>query len=453
LHIPSQFNTPLADIAKTSLSLNKLQSGQQIYVDVVEQVANKTTTILRIGQQLIAVKTDIPLTPGQTLKVVVETSTDGITLKLPAKAEISNTINTALRQLLPKQTAVTEFQAPLIKTLRSLQQPSNAPSRAPSSTLSTNLNSQVQLQHVSRAILQTLTLNQQITTAPGLKTALQNSGTLLEARLLQTLSVEKSVTQQSNLKPTGITSTPLTHHSSPPLIINDLKANLSKLIQLLRSWPGQQTTQSPKGAPQQTTVSATAAQTAANTGITQQLQQFAQGKPSTPNRGQANKPELTNINQQVKELLGKTEGALAKITINQLASSNTENTSARQTWQIEIPLFNLKQAESIFIKIEGDQASSKTAQKSEQHWRISLEMNPPKLGLIRTQLRVLNDHVSSNFWAENSETRDLIQQHIELLRKRFSRANLHTDHIRVQQGAGPEFQNMKQHHNIIREQA
>ncbi|MEY8240748.1 MAG: flagellar hook-length control protein FliK, partial [Cycloclasticus sp.] len=123
MHIPNQFNTPLADIAKTSLSLNKLQSGQQIYVDVVEQVANKTTTILRIGQQLIAVKTDIPLTPGQTLKVVVETSSDGITLKLPAKAESSHIINTALRQLLPKQTAVAEFQAPLVKTLRSLQQP------------------------------------------------------------------------------------------------------------------------------------------------------------------------------------------------------------------------------------------------------------------------------------------------------------------------------------------
>jgi len=444
LHIPNQFNTPLADIAKTSLSLNKLQSGQQIYVDVVEQVANKTTTILRIGQQLIAVKTDIPLTPGQTLKVVVETSSDGITLKLPAKAESSHIINTALRQLLPKQTAVAEFQAPLVKTLRSLQQPPSTP---------TNLNRQVQLQHLSGAILQTLTLNQKITTASGLKAALQNSGTLLEARLLQSLSVEKNVNQQSNLKPTGITSTPLTHHSPPPLIVNDLKANLSKLIQLLRSWPGQQTAQPPQGVPQQTPISATTAQTATNISIAQQLQQFVRGKPSTPNRGQANKPELTNINQQVKELLGKTEGALAKITLNQLASSNTENNTARQTWQIEIPLFNPKQAESIFIKIEGEQANSKTAQKNEQHWRISLEMSPPKLGLIRTQLRVLNDHVSSNFWAENSDTRDLIQQHIELLRKRFSRANLHTDHIRVQQGAGPEFQNMKQHNNIISEQA
>jgi len=453
LHIPSQFNTPLADIAKTSLSLNKLQSGQQIYVDVVEQVANKTTTILRIGQQLIAVKTNIPLTPGQTLKVVVETSTDGITLKLPAKAENSHIINTALRQLLPKQTAVAEFQAPLIKTLRSLQQPSSTPPSTPTSTPPTNLNRQVQLQHLSGAILQTLTLNQQITTASGLKTALQNSGILLEARLLQSLSVEKNVNQQSNLKPTGITSTPLTHHSSPPLIVNDLKANLSKLIQLLRSWPGQQTAQPPQGVPQQTPISPTAAQTTINIGISQQLQQFARGKPPTPNREQANKPELTNINQQVKELLGKTEGALAKITLNQLASSNTENNTVRQTWQIEIPLFNPKQAESIFIKIEGEQANSKTAQKNEQHWRISLEMSPPKLGLIRTQLRVLNDHVSSNFWAENSDTRDLIQQHIELLRKRFSRANLHTDHIKVQQGAGPEFQNMKQHNNIISEQA
>jgi len=431
LEIPSNPTLTLAATAKTSLAINKLQPGQQVIVKVIEQLPSKATTILLIGKQLVPAKTDISLTPGQVLKVVVEKSASEIILKLPAKSPLDNTSNAALRQLMPKQAPISQFQAPLLKVLTNIQQHSNT-----QTTQSPHIaNSVIQLKHISRDIIQSLPSNKQIASANGLKTAVQNSGTLLESKLLQALSEQKASINAKQSLLTNSFSTGLTNQQQT-IIRTDLKANLSRLIQLLKSWP------KPATNPSQQTSQAR---------IAQQLQQLTQHSSSKQLQRSTSSPQ--NIEGQIKELLNKTEGALAKITLNQLASTNTENSSTRQTWQLEIPLFNTQQAESVFIKIEKDQQASKSTNKDEQPWTISIEMTPPKLGVIRSKLSLINDKISSNFWAENQETRLLLQQHIDLLRKQFKRVNLQADSIQVQQGKGPIAQDIKPSSNILREKA
>jgi len=443
LEIPSNLNISLPTTAKTDLAINKLQQGEQILVKVVEQLPSKTTTILQIGKQLVPVKTDITLSPGQTLKVIVEKAQGELTLKLPPKLQLSSILDTSLRQLLPKQMPVAEFQQPLAKTLSSLQQlTSQTPNQEtqqhenrqgrPKSLLNNQL---IQLKRISNNIIQSLPTHQQISTAKGLKAAINNSGNLLEATLLQTLVEKKLSTPQiTNLSRLQLTQT---SEQQAPIQV-DLKANLSKLIKLLKAWPKL----GPSIAQHDSMV---------NTSKQQGMVKPQINQHTPPQQSPTVLPQV--LENQVKDLLNKTEGALAKITLNQLASTNTESSASRQTWQIEIPLFNNQQADSIFLKIERELSHSKTAHQGEQAWTISIEMTPPKLGLIRSKLSLLDDQVSSNFWAENEGTRTLIQQHVDLLRKQFQRVNLHANHIQVQQGSGASFQEIKPRNNLLSEKA
>ncbi len=417
----------LATAAKNSVSINKLQPGQQIIAEVVEQLPSKTTTILRIGKQLILAKSDITLTPGQTLKVTVEKSTNEIILRLPSVLQVEKTINTALRQLMPKQASISEFQTSLIKTLDSLQQHSKTPVTQ-TAPLGSSL---TQFKRISSDIIQTLSINKQITSANGLKVALQNSGILLEAKLLHILSGQKNLTIPTSVPHPNKQLVNITNQQA--LIRTDLKANLSKLIQLLKSWPK------------------------SSTDLPQQAAQVRIVRPQLTQSSSAKQPQQgilapQRIEGQIKELLNKTEGALAKITLNQLASTNTESNSTRQTWQLEIPLFNAQQAEPVFIRIEKDQQTAQST-KEEKKWTISIEMTPPKLGLIRSKLSLVNNKVNSNFWAENEDTRLLIQQHTELLKKRFKRVNLQTADIQVQQGTGPTLKEIKPNNHLLNEKA
>jgi len=441
LEIPSNFNIALGDTAKSGLTLNKLQSGQQVYVDVVEQLPSKNTVILRIGTQLIQAKTDIALSTGQTLKVLVEKSNDGIILKLPAKLQQADTINASLRRLLPKQAPVSGFQAPLIKTLSTIHQQSTSPT--------TSHPKYEQLRLLSNDIIRALGNNKQLSSSHGLKRAILNSGILLEAKLLQRLNTNTA--KPSLVSKQGLVDKILMgKQEAAGFQQADLKANLNKLLKLLQSWPKQTTpSMQQRSSTQQAVIQQQMAGMKAS--ITNPALPFL--KKAVNKAARQSTVIAPNIDQQIKDLLSKTEGALSKITLNQLASANTDSTSPRQVWQLEIPIFHHQSTESIFLKIERDETSSKASAKSKQQWTISVEMTPPKLGLIRNKLTLANNQVSANFWAEQDDTRQLIQQHLEVLRKQFIRAKLDAKTIQVQQGSGPTFQHIKSSSRIFNEKA
>jgi hypothetical protein len=469
LEIPSNQFTSLLDTGQKSLAVEKLQTGQQLVAKVIEKLPNKTDVVIRLANQLIQVKADIPVSVGQTLKVLVEKNATEIVLKVapPTSQQTDIVKATLLRQLLPKQTPVSEFQQPLNTLLSAINKKNTS---EPSPQTNSQILNVATLKKLIVQINQALPSNKNITTASGLKNSLQNSGAFFEPKLQQALiDIKNSLgaqQQPNNLKAllaaqnNQAFDAKASLHKQPESTLNkasinpesirlDLKANLIKLIQLLKSWPTQATSTTPQGVTKPNQASPSPLQTTIPTTPIINQNQVATKAPITT----ASPAIAQALESQIKELIAKSEGALSKITLNQLSSLNTETNSTRQSWLVEIPMLNNQQSESIFLKIEREESSSNKAKQADQQWTVFLEINPPKLGLIKSKLALSNDQINTSFWTENANTRLLINENLSLLRDKLHRANLQPESIQVQHDAGPSIQDLKPSSSILSEKA
>jgi len=450
LEIPNHQINQILGTGKTNLTVDKLQTGQFVYAKVVEQLADKNQIIIRLGNQLLQAKSDVQVNVGQTLKLLVEKSAGSLILKLPTPAQPVDLVNSTLRQLLPKQAPINEFQQPLNAILTNINTLSSNQTASQQSLLTPHL---IALKTLTATLLQPSTNKENISSPNILRTAIQNSGIFLEPKLQQALNdvkahlvvtadnarqVNKAVFSNQPLDNPVLTKASLLAGTAVTGI--DLKANLIRLIEVLKSWPRQ--------------VASTPQQTQNNQQQAIPLPLVKTQAPLVQTPGQTAAPPVIaqTLDNQLRDLISKAEGALSKITLHQLASSNQENVSTRQNWQLEIPFFNNQTTESIFLKIEKE-VIKKNHTQAEQQWTVSLEMTPPKLGLIKNKLTLLQNQVNSSFWAENSDTNTLIREHLGLLRERLSRANLNPDQIKVLTGPGPNLQNIKSSNSILNEKA
>ena len=461
MEIPTNPSSPILDAGKVSVAINKLQTGQSLQATVIEKLPNKTDVILRLGSQLVQVKSDIPVTVGQSIKVLVERTATELILKAQPPNQQTSIINTSLRQLLPKQSPVNEFQQPLIQVFTRITKQTITTASSVSADLPSQL---LQIKRLTRNILQSLPSQKNIITTEGFKKALQNSGVFFEAKLQQALADSKTTSNNPISNPKNLfkaspgqaqstqntSTTTLSPKSQQPLVtINtDLKANLIKLIHLLKAWPKASQFASQATSTQQTPPQLPLAKPAAP------LQTFSSTASQTTAQPQ-NSAQLAAqaLDSQIKELMSKADGAISKLSLNQLASSNAESNTTRQTWQIEIPFLNQHASESVFLKIQQEEPSDKLSKKADKQWTVSLEMNPPKLGLIKNKLTLNNQHISSSFWAESAETRELIHQHLSVFKDQLFRANLKPEKIQVRSGSGPTVQETKPNAPILSEKA
>ncbi|MDF1690145.1 MAG: flagellar hook-length control protein FliK [Cycloclasticus sp.] len=107
----------------------------------------------------------------------------------------------------------------------------------------------------------------------------------------------------------------------------------------------------------------------------------------------------------------------------------------------------------MFLKIEQEDSPTTQDKDVEQKWTVSLEMNPPKLGLIKNKLSINNQQIDANFWAESPETKNLIQRHLSLFKEQLTRANLQPERIQVSNGPDPVIQPVKPSTSILSEKA
>jgi len=405
LEIPSNQPATSLEISNPPLNLKNIKTGQHFYAEVISQSLSKQEIVLRLGNQLLNVKSSVNVATGQTIKVLAEQTSSELILKIPPPVNQTESINKFLRLLLPKQTPIHKFQQPLNQLLTSLNKQSSPMLEGQTNASRTQ---QAEIKHLAATIIKELPNHKNIANTAGLKKAIQNSGVFFEPNLRQAISSSTPAIAEQLLQQTK-------HIDA--IQPSDLKANLVKLIQLLKNWP-----------------------TSLHT------KQLAVTKKINP---------ALLLDTQVKALIEKSEGALSKITLNQLASTNTESSTgtSRQTWQIEIPFFNNQQQESLFIKIEQEDSSNKKQRKNDPIWSVSLEMTPPKLGAIKSKLTFADQKVSSTFWTDSTETRLLIQQHLSLLEEQFKRAGIDLDNMHVQQGSGVSIQKAKPSTPILNEKA
>ncbi len=444
MEIPSQQNSLLIKALAAPLDLSRLRTGQTINIQVVEPLAHKNEAILRLGKQLFIASTKLHLTTGETLKVSVEKSNNYILLTLPKPAETTNVTNSTLLQLLPKQAPIHQYQQALLSLASTLNKETL--------NITPNINA---LKRLTTSVLQSLPAGKSLASASTLKTAVNHSGIFLESRLSNLVSrpigpAKSNISQNTsalkainNTTMPFMTTLPTGSGSIDPI---DLKANLISIIHLLKNWPKSRQVASsfnPTKLPIETLNSTTK----------------LIDRPLTPpltTGHQLNALTKADPNQRlegkIKDVLTKAEGALSKLTINQLVSSTSENTSPRQSWQIEIPFFNGQTADSLFLLIEREKPSNKT-EKAPPKWTVSLEMNPGNLGFIKSKLTLQENRVSSQFWTEKKNTRQLIQQHLTLLKRNLNRINIQADELHVSQGPGPELQKIKPNNKIFSEKA
>ncbi|MBQ0790437.1 MAG: flagellar hook-length control protein FliK [Cycloclasticus sp.] len=432
-------------------NLDKIQTGQVLYARVIEQLPTKNEVVIRLGEHTLIAKSDIQHTIGQTLKVLVEKTANELILKTPAPVTREDTISSTLRQLLPKQNPIGEFQRPLHHLLTSINSLSSSSTTLQTAPIAAQLS---QLKSLSIDLLSSMPNKDVLTSSQGLKTAIQHSGVFLEPKLAKialdlktSLNANPKATLQSDETKISSTASALNNAANTTntaISRVDLKANLIKLIQLLQSWPKPSTTQlTQQNTPPQTTA------------VLKTLDSLiTQNQVLTQTNNPAVNPRLIPpaLDKQFNELILKAEGALAKITLNQLTSVTPENSTTRQSWQLEIPFFNQQLTDSIFLTIERD-ASSKKKQTTEPVWTVSLEMNPPKLGLIKSKITLTNNKITSNFWTEDPTTRTLIHDHLTLLKDQFKRADLEAENIQVFSGPGPTIQAVKPSVFIFNEKA
>lgn len=157
------------------------------------------------------------------------------------------------------------------------------------------------------------------------------------------------------------------------------------------------------------------------------LAQFLQSELSNRAAEAAN-PEKQNL----EEALQKTQGALAKLTLDQLASLPKEDTG-KQSWLVELPFFRDGETETVQIEIERDQAGGDPEQARE-NWAVSITITPPNLATIHCRISCYDGSINARFRSEAEGTVDLINAHLDYLKQQFESKGLSAGFLDAQQG-------------------
>ncbi|RLA23630.1 MAG: hypothetical protein DRQ61_03400, partial [Gammaproteobacteria bacterium] len=160
---------------------------------------------------------------------------------------------------------------------------------------------------------------------------------------------------------------------------------------------------------------------------------------------------LPQLAAELRELIGKTEGAVAKIVLDQLASLPKEE-SLKQSWQLELPfLSGGTQTDSLKLTITQEDVNSSS--EKEASWSVVLEITPPGLGTIYSKIILNGNQVDSYFWSEDAVVCDLIENHLNDLAKRLSSVGLETGQLGTRNGKPVEADCPKSEEQLVSERA
>jgi Flagellar hook-length control protein FliK len=130
-------------------------------------------------------------------------------------------------------------------------------------------------------------------------------------------------------------------------------------------------------------------------------------------------------------LLNKTEGAIARIVLDQLASL-PQNDDQQNTWQIEIPFTDGHHTDTVKLKINQESKSNQASQQA--NWSVMLELNPPGLGTLHSKISLVDDSIDTHFWSDQQTITALVREHLDLLSARYMQAGLAVGQLNALEG-------------------
>lgn len=142
--------------------------------------------------------------------------------------------------------------------------------------------------------------------------------------------------------------------------------------------------------------------------------------------------ELPDETAGIRTLQQHTEGALARIVLDQL-SSLPQGDGKPMVWQMEIPFTDDGRPDSAKFKIVREQ--SHAAQPGQAFWSVILEVSPPGLGTIHSRITLCGERVDTYFWSDIDATSSLIEGNLDLLAARMQQAGLQVGELNSLPGA------------------
>jgi hypothetical protein len=392
-----------------TLDLNKLPVGTLLQGKVVSSVAlpqaqaQAQQTLYKVivsllntplaGSKLV-VETPIPLVPGSLLSAQVQSNQSLSFLPLSSRLD---------QLVLTQQLASSHNkQGSLEALLGALQGLRSQPPTAGSEGLRQSIDK----------LFGALPDVAQLSTGKGLAQALENSGLLLESKLLSA---------QAGTLPT------------------DLKANLLRLISQLL----------PLAANGQPFAAASASSALAHA-LPAMARNLLGGLEQANSRMQALRFPLPSRLLQsmdgeadLETLLKLAAAALSRLQTHQLSSlaqsSLGPDGNLLTTWQLELPMRNQQEMIPLQLKIQRDEAQKKDKEeKKETLWKVELAFDLDPLGPLQVQAQLAHGQLSSQLWAERASTVSLIDAELDNLRERLNAIGVQVSELACNQGKPPQ---------------
>ncbi|MFC3609560.1 flagellar hook-length control protein FliK [Stutzerimonas tarimensis] len=268
------------------------------------------------------------------------------------------------------------------------------------------------VQHAAEQLLGLLPEASELGNARKLAQVLGNSGLFLEASLLG---------DQTEALPT------------------DLKAGILRLVaQLLPGLPGASPLAAlPHSGALSQALPAFARQMLGSLAQDPRLQALEFPLPSRLLQGLSEQPDL-------EMLLKLAAAAIARLQTHQLASlAQTQTTPdglLLTTWQTEVPMRHGSDILplQVWVQREEREPERRETDKALSLWRIELAFEIPPLGPLQIQAQLLDGTFSSQLWAEQPGTAQLISAELGTLRDRLQSAGLSVGELSCAQGCPPQ---------------
>ena len=361
-----------------------------------------------------------PVTPGSLLTGVVEST---------GALRVTST-NEQIRQLdlLQGMRTSLQNQAPAEPMLRLLDKLATLPELPPL------------LQTSMRQVMAHVATPEHLSSTAGIAQAIRQSGIFLEASLQQLQQAmgaaraqgnqpagEALPAQQSQLPPLDrllpLLASLATPPGTEPLPGADFKASLITLLITLQQHLPPDASRSLTFPP----------------GPWQQALQVKPGLFPLPSRA----VQAFNDASDLGSLLRLTAALLSRIQHHQFQSMGQTQSfadgSSQTVWQLDLPLRDGQQFTQVQMRIQRDQpAPDKRDAEPMPQWEIRLAFNLDQLGPLQAIARLYKGRVSSEFWAEQPSTLQLVSTELGQLRDRLLTRGLDVGELSCHRGSPPE---------------
>lgn len=435
---------------KIQRALNALYVGQILKADVIK-ISSSNRLILQIGGHKVQAQTSHAYKPGDTLHVKVKSNGAVPELEVMGKEIKPQTINQAIRQVLPQQVPPKQLlnslnwmnlQTNPAKAQQNTAMPSNeqskpthpqtnqvVQSKAAVNTQSTqgkpiDIKLPAQVRHSINQLINNLSSNHQVSNPSEIKQSIQNSGQFFESNLLN--------------RPTGINQ-PLQQDYKGNLF-NLLKTIDIALTQLPKPRPG-----SPNTATSQQTPDAQHVKTTSSNHNHSKATKYPfeshpmlrheslplKGAIPQPIKGNTLLPLLwENTSQLLTQLKHEVSHALARVQANQLASLSTDSVPPLL---LDLPIKQDKGIDVMPLLIEQRDAQIKQG-KSDKIWSVMVAMNLENLGEMQIKVSMYDNKVNVNFWSPEQNTLNQLHNNQQLLNEQINSLGLMLDNFNTYLG-------------------